>query len=709
MIEESRHNANIKINNGETIKIENEKTTNIDFTLKPGGYRLSGSLRNLQGSPVQGRVACYRFDEDEENTFFAECQENRFAITLPKGHYYLIVQAPDYAKIREVLNLEAPQTDKQITLEPGPCPAPDTVKTWIKANAIPLTTVEAGHGFADMLPLKKVVGNSRLVCLGDATYGSHEFFQLRHRMLEFLVENMGFTVFAIAANMPEVYAVNEYVLEGKGDPAKALADFHYWTWNTEEMLEMIGWMRRYNENPAHTRKVKFYGIDMQYTELPYAKTKAYLDKVDPAGAAWLTQHLSVFASNKFLDEKLSAEQKQIWLKDTFELLSRFDAHRADYIKASSIAEFALMRQYVRICSQSMEMESAENMVISNSVRDQKMAENMLWIMEQEGPQAKAVFWDHNMQIELGLSWDGVFPIGTYLKKSLGNSMVVFGFVFNQGGFRSSEMPPQSRGVVSFKVKPDPKETLGLALASTGFPVLALDLRQLPSAGPVKSWFSGFQGVWEAGTMFSLDWAKGRCGSIKALQRFDALLFVEKTTASRPNMIIWNAKVNLSKSDEDKAVPENMDFEAGEPGQMPPGWHFPVNPVFSGYLAQLSGEGAQQGRHCLKVWFPGQPTEGAWATLLQSLDAKPYRGKKVRLTGWIKSSPGTKAMLWLKVKREFHVGLCDDMKNRPVTATSWTMAQIEGRVDDDALRLNFGCMLLGVGPAYFDAIKIEVIQ
>ena len=88
-------------------------------------------------------------------------------------------------------------------------PAPDEVVAWVKDHAIPLKTAEAEHGFEDMEPLKKLVGDARVVALGEATHGSREFFQLKHRMLEFLVEEMGFTVFAIEANWPESLAVNE--------------------------------------------------------------------------------------------------------------------------------------------------------------------------------------------------------------------------------------------------------------------------------------------------------------------------------------------------------------------------------------------------------------------------------------------------------------------------------------------------------------------
>jgi erythromycin esterase-like protein len=132
---------------------------------------------------------------------------------------------------------------------------------WIRANAIRLTTPEAGHGFADMEPLKRLVGNARIVSLGEATHGSREFFQFKHRMLEFLASEMGFGVFSIEANMPEAYRLNDYVLNGKGDPAQLLKGLYFWTWDTEEVLSMIQWMRTFNQSGKG--RVQFTGFDMQ--------------------------------------------------------------------------------------------------------------------------------------------------------------------------------------------------------------------------------------------------------------------------------------------------------------------------------------------------------------------------------------------------------------------------------------------------------------
>src|SRR3954470_14494094 len=117
---------------------------------------------------------------------------------------------------------------------------------WLKANAIEISTVDAGTGFADLQKLKAAVGAARIVSLGEATHGTREIFQMKHRLTEFLAAELGFTIFSIEANMPEAYRLNDYVLSGKGDPKALLQGMYFWTWNTEEVLALIEWMRQFN-------------------------------------------------------------------------------------------------------------------------------------------------------------------------------------------------------------------------------------------------------------------------------------------------------------------------------------------------------------------------------------------------------------------------------------------------------------------------------
>jgi erythromycin esterase-like protein len=154
---------------------------------------------------------------------------------------------------------------------------------WIRRYAIRFETVVAGHGFGDVQPLKQLIGDARIVALGEPTHGSHEVFQMKHRLLEFLVEEMGFSIFSIEANMPESFRLNEYVLDGRGDPSALIRGMYFWTWSTEEVREMVEWMRRHNAVPEGERKgprVRFTGFDVQTPDVAATIVTQFVEKAD---------------------------------------------------------------------------------------------------------------------------------------------------------------------------------------------------------------------------------------------------------------------------------------------------------------------------------------------------------------------------------------------------------------------------------------------
>jgi erythromycin esterase-like protein len=161
---------------------------------------------------------------------------------------------------------------------------PDPAAAWVKANALAFKTPEAGNGFDDLKGLDAIIGDARIVSLGEPTHGTREAFQFKHRLLEYLVENKGFSIFSIEANMPESYALNDYVIHGKGDPRKLIAGMYFWTWRTEEVLAMVEWMRAWNEkNPPSTGKprLEFTGFDMQTPDVAWSIADAFIAKHAP--------------------------------------------------------------------------------------------------------------------------------------------------------------------------------------------------------------------------------------------------------------------------------------------------------------------------------------------------------------------------------------------------------------------------------------------
>src|SRR5881296_2348425 len=118
---------------------------------------------------------------------------------------------------------------------------------WLRKSARPCTTCEPGGTDRDLAPLRAIVGDARIVALGEVSSGTHEFFQMKRRIIEYLATHMGFTLFAIEENMPEAERVNEYVLTGRGDSKALLTGIPAWG-HAREFLDLIEWMRAFNRS-----------------------------------------------------------------------------------------------------------------------------------------------------------------------------------------------------------------------------------------------------------------------------------------------------------------------------------------------------------------------------------------------------------------------------------------------------------------------------
>ena len=185
------------------------------------GATLSGHVRDDRGNPIAAaEVRAVRVSDVSGDVFYTRTDDTgAFAVMLPPASYGVLTLAPGRASDPE--NTPPLTGDRTVELlarkVAPPGPAPREVVDWMRAHAVPLATAEAGHGFADLAPLKQIIGDARIVSVGEATHGTREFFQLKHRLFEYLATELGFTIFAIEANWPESLAIDEYVQTGKGD------------------------------------------------------------------------------------------------------------------------------------------------------------------------------------------------------------------------------------------------------------------------------------------------------------------------------------------------------------------------------------------------------------------------------------------------------------------------------------------------------------
>jgi erythromycin esterase len=412
----------------------------------------------------------------------------------------------------------------------------EAVAGWLKSHAIPLKSVEAGHGFDDLKTLKKILKNARIVGLGEATHGSREFFQFKSRMLEFLVKEMGFNVFAIEASYPACMNINDYVLFGKGDRAAALASQKFWTWDTNEVSEMIDWMRDYNRTAPEGRKVKFLGFDLQHFEQGLDLVIAYLKKVAPeyaetAEATYKPLRLSVQDYMKRNEEEISQTRARL-----LELIGFLASNQTRFVRQTSASEFELVMQHARIPLQFDDsyIRAMKDQKFKFS-RDYYMAENIEYLMKTEGPETKMVVWAHNGHIQTGNM--GLLPsMGNYLRKFFGDSYYALGFSFNEGGFQARDMSQKGRGALTeFALGPAPAGSIDWHFAQPGIANYVVDFRSAPKDGKVAQWLASTLRMRSIGSGFSTGWPQSNTMTPTVLKNhYDGMIFIAKTTRSRPN-------------------------------------------------------------------------------------------------------------------------------------------------------------------------------
>lgn len=157
-------------------------------------------------------------------------------------------------------------------------------------DALATTAHPLVGGMEDFEPILDLVGDARLVLIGEATHGTHDFYHLRAQLTQQLIVEKRFCTVAAEADWPDAYRVNRYV-RGIGkdvEAVEALADFKRfpsWMWRNADVLEFVSWLREHNDSVGDpARKVGFYGLDLYSLHASIAAVLEYLDKVDPEAA-----------------------------------------------------------------------------------------------------------------------------------------------------------------------------------------------------------------------------------------------------------------------------------------------------------------------------------------------------------------------------------------------------------------------------------------
>lgn len=155
------------------------------------------------------------------------------------------------------------------------------------------------EGEAELDALAELVGDKRLVLIGEASHGTHEFYDLRAALTRRLVTQQGFSAIAIEGDWPDALRADRYV-RGHGDDddadaaLSAFERFPRWMWRNTSVADFIDWLRAYNLETAERDRVGFYGLDLYSLHASMRAVIAYLDDNDRGAAARARERYACF-------------------------------------------------------------------------------------------------------------------------------------------------------------------------------------------------------------------------------------------------------------------------------------------------------------------------------------------------------------------------------------------------------------------------------
>lgn len=426
-------------------------------------------------------------------------------------------------KILSATECQKKITDERIALQ-------KTIQ-WVSQNAHPLKSVVADSGFEDLQWLKPVLKDVKYVGLGEATHGSREFFQMKHRMLEFLVKEMGFTVFAMEASHQGCENINNYIMYGKGDAHTALTSQGFWTWDTEEVIDMIEWMRKYNQTVPENKKVRFFGYDIQI----FAKSGAidsvrnYLRKVDPLFSKQKDSLLRLinkldYANTLYpLVKTVSKSLLDNVKKEISDLVVVFAMNKGDYIHVSSKEDYE--KNFYRLVNLSQFMHPFDY-----RNRDYYMASNFKNFVQQN-PGKKIMLWAHNSHLAKNSS-----SLGFHLNNAYGTLYYAMSFAFNKGSFQTMEISGtdgKKSGLKEFTVTAAKENTLDWYLAQIKKDRFVINFRQKNLPDYVLNFIGSSLETRGFGAGANRDNYNESYRTVLLQKDFDAVIFINSTTRARP--------------------------------------------------------------------------------------------------------------------------------------------------------------------------------
>ncbi|MDA0563428.1 erythromycin esterase family protein [Streptomonospora sp. S1-112] len=364
----------------------------------------------------------------------------------------------------------------------------------------PLRTLDLDpdDSFADLEWLGDVVGGARVLALGETAHYNRESFQLRRRLLAYLVRRHGFTAYAMETGFAESARADAWVRGGAEPPARVQADgltslMGLW----RPMRAHLEWMRAHNAGAA--RPVGFYGIDLPGSHVSLvpglAAVDAYLAEADPGAgveAALRAGAEAVAAASPFSAPaamaawaRLPGAEREALVAGAAGVAERLRTGRERYVGRTGAAAFDRALRAAESTAALARMTAAMaggdlNAVME--VREEALAATVEWVLERE---ERVVVAAHNGHVG---RWPCAVPgaaptdsMGMRLARALGTDYRVVGATAGAGHMLNVGADFGEGVLFAGMAPPAPGSLDALMAASCGGWPAGVDVRRLEGA------------------------------------------------------------------------------------------------------------------------------------------------------------------------------------------------------------------------------------
>lgn len=361
----------------------------------------------------------------------------------------------------------------------------------VRQAAVPLTG--AAQDYDSLMDL---IGNARFVLMGEASHGTHEFYEQRAEITKRLIREKGFTAVAVEADWPDAYRVNRYV-QGMNDDAtstEALAGFDRfpaWMWRNTVVVNFVDWLREYNHSlPPNVAKTGFYGLDLYSMYESIKAVLGYLDKIDPEAAQRARYRYSCLEhfgeDSQSYGYAASLGLSSSCEEEAINQLMELQRRTAEFSQGDSQVaedEFFYAQQNARLVKNAEEYYRSMfgGRVSSWNLRDRHMAETLDQLvahLDRHENRSKVVVWAHNSHLgdaratDMGAS--GELNVGQLVRQQYGNDAVLIGFSTYTGTVTAASdwgAPPERK-----RVRPALAGSYEALFHATELPQFLLNLR-----------------------------------------------------------------------------------------------------------------------------------------------------------------------------------------------------------------------------------------